>query len=150
MIFRTLILTISVLFSQNGTAQSIFTRPADAIKYRQSAFHVMGFHSQRIGSMAKGEHPFDKSIAIQDAAIIDMLAAQLESAFPAGTDIPPSKAKLEVWQDAASFKQKMDDLKSSARKLTEATRSGDLGSIRSAFNQTAQSCKSCHEGFRNR
>lgn len=150
MVFRICTFLMAILASQSGYTQTAFSRPADAIKYRQAAFQVMGFHSQRIGSMIKGERPFDKAVSTQDAAIIEMMAMQMDAAFPAGTDTPPSKAKPEVWQDAAQFRQKMDELKSSTRKLSEATRSGDLNHIRAAFNQTAQSCKSCHEGFRNR
>jgi cytochrome c556 len=150
MLLRTIIFFAAILASQGSLSQAAFTRPADAIKYRQAAFQVMSFHSQRIGGMAKGERPFDKVVCSQDAAIIELLATQMEAAFPAGTEMAPSKAKPEVWQDAAQFRQKMEDLKSSARKLSEATRSGDQNNIRAAFNQTAQSCKSCHEGFRNR
>lgn len=150
MVFRICTFLMAILASQGSLAQAAFSRPADAIKYRQAAFQVMSFHSQRIGSMAKGERPFDKATSNQDAAIIEMMATQLETAFPPGSDAAPSKAKPEVWQDAAPFRQKMNELKSSTRKLSEATRSGDLNNIRAAFNQTAQSCKSCHEGFRNR
>lgn len=150
MFFRISILILSTLVSPYCVAQSTFSRPADAIKYRQAAFQIMSFHSQRIGSMAKGERPFDKNTANQDAAILELLANQMDSAFPPGTDSPPSRAKPEVWQEAAQFRQKMEDLKSSTRKLSEAAKSGDANNIRGAFNQTAQSCKSCHEGFRNR
>lgn len=150
MVFRICILLMSILASQSSVAQTAFTRPADAVKYRQAAFQVMSFHSQRIGSMLKGERPFDKSISAQDAAIIDMMAMQMNVAFPPGSDTAPSKAKPEVWQDAPQFRQKLDELKASTRKLSEATKSGDLNLVRAAFNQTAQSCKSCHEGFRNR
>jgi len=150
MVFRICTFLLAILASQGSLAQTAFSRPADAIKYRQAAFQVMSFHRQRIGSMAKDGRPFYKVVPKQAAAIMEMMAAQMEAAFPPGSDAAPSKAKPEVWQDAAQFKQKMDDLKSSTRKLSEATRSGDLNNIRAAFNQTAQSCKSCHEGFRNR
>ena len=150
MIVRIFIFLTMALISLGCLAQTTFTRPADAIKYRQAAFQVMSFHSQRVGSMAKGERPFDKTVINQDATVLELLSAQMESAFPPGTDSAPSKTKAEVWQDPAQFRQKMEDFKLATRKLSEASRSGDLNSIRHAFNQTAQSCKSCHEGFRNR
>ena len=150
MLLRVFIYGMAIFLSHDVLAQSSFSRPADAIKYRQSAFQVMSFHSQRIGAMSKGDRPFDKQIAIQDAAVIELLATQMESAFPPGTESAPSRAKPEVWQDAGQFKQKMDEFKSTARKLSEASKTGDLNNIKAAFGQTAQSCKSCHEGFRNR
>jgi cytochrome c556 len=131
-------------------AQSIFARPTDAIKYRQGIFQVMGMHSQRIGSMVKNERPFDKAIAENDALIIEMMAKELDAAFPPGSDSQPSKAKSDIWQDPTQFKKKLDDLKTSSQKLSAAAKSGDIQILRAAFSTTAQSCKSCHEDFRNR
>jgi cytochrome c556 len=131
-------------------AQSIFARPTDAIKYRQGVFQVMGMHSQRIGSMVKNERPFDKTMAENDAFIIEVMAKELDAAFPPGSDAPPSKAKSDIWQDPAQFKKKLDDLKISSQKLSAAAKSGDIQILRAAFSTTAQSCKSCHEDFRNR
>ena len=145
-----IIALLSILTTgQSANAQTIFTRPADAIKYRQGLFQVMGMHSQRIGSMVKNERPFDKAIAENDAAIIDMMARQLDAAFPPGSE-GPSKAKPEVWQDPVQFKKKLDELKISSQKLSAASKSGDIQVLRAAFSATAQSCKSCHEDFRNR
>jgi cytochrome c556 len=131
-------------------AQSMFARPADAIKYRQGLFQVMGAHSQHIGSMLKNERPYDKAMAENDAALIDMMARQLETAFPPGSDMAPSKGKPDIWQDPANFKKKLDELKLTSQKLSAASKSGDIQLLRAAFSATAQSCKSCHEDFRNR
>lgn len=128
----------------------LFAKPAQAITYRQSAFHVMGTHAQRLGSMAKGDRPFEKSLAESDAQLIELLARQLDSTFPAGSDTPPSKGKPEIWQDVTGFKQKMEDLKISTGKLSTAARSGDFNLFKAAYNSTAQTCKACHDGFRNR
>lgn len=133
-----------------ATAQTLFAKPASAIAYRQGAFTVMGAHAQRLGGMAKGEKTFDKITAENDAMVIELLTRQLEGAFPAGSDAAPSKAKPEIWQDAAGFKQKLEDLKTSAGKLSIAARSGDVNLFKAAYNSTAQTCKACHDGFRNR
>jgi cytochrome c556 len=152
---RALKSTIAVAFlvammSHAAHAQSIFTRPTDAIKFRQGVFQVMGMHSQRIGSMVKNERPFDKTAAENDAFIIELMAKELDAAFPPGSDAPPSKAKSDIWQDPAQFKKKLDEVKISSQKLSTAAKSGDIQILRTAFSATAQSCKSCHEDFRNR
>ena len=100
--------------------------------------------------MIKNERPFDKATAENDAFIIEMMTKELESAFPQGSDTAPTKAKPDIWQDPIQFKKKMDDLKISSQKLSAASKSGDIQIIRTAFSATAQSCKSCHEDFRNR
>jgi cytochrome c556 len=143
-------ISLAFIASQPAGAQSMFTRPADAIKYRQGLFQVMGLHSQRIGSMLKNEHPFDKATAENDAAIIDMMARQLDAAFPPGSDTALSKGRPEIWQDPVQFKNKLDNFKLTTPRLLAAAKSGDIQSLRAAFSASSQSCKSCHEDFRNR
>lgn len=144
------ILLLTALMSPSAFSQSAFTRPTDAIKYRQGLFQVMSLHSQRIGSMVKNERPFDKAVAENDATIIALMANQIEAAFPVGSENPPSKSKPEVWEDAPQFKKKLEELKISSQKLLTAAKSGDINIVRGAFSTTAQNCKSCHESFRNR
>ena len=136
--------------AQMAQAQAAFAKPADAIKYRQGVFQVMGFHSQRLGSMVKNERPYDKSIAQNDASLIEMMSRQLDAVFPAGSDMVPSKARHDVWQNEADFKQKLEEFKAAAQKLNTAARSGDVNLLKAAFSATAQSCKACHEDYRLR
>lgn len=127
-----------------------FSRPTDAIKYRQGLFQVMGTHTQRLGAMAKGDVPFDKQSAQANAALIELLSSQLNHAFPTGSDISPSKAKPEVWQETAAFKSKLNDLQTSATRLNTAVKSADIAAFKAAFSTVSQSCKSCHDTYRNR
>ena len=50
-----LVASLGALASLPAAAQ--FQKPEDAIKYRQSAFTVMGNHVGRIGAMAQGKAP---------------------------------------------------------------------------------------------
>lgn len=131
-------------------AHAQFAKPIDAVKYRQSVFIIMNTHTQRIGAAMKGEAPFDKTNIEAQAAIIEMLSKQLSMSFPSDSNMAPSKAKPEVWQDAVAFKKKMDEFQAAAAKLSLAARSSDMVAIKSSFNGMAQSCKACHEDFRNR
>jgi len=130
--------------------QAPFARLNDAVKYRQAAFQVMGTHVQRLGAMAKGDAPFDKATAESNAAIVELLSRQLSGAFPPSSDMAPSKAKPEVWQEAPQFKTHQDQLQSTSAKLTVAARAGDLAAFKAAFNSLSQTCKACHDGYRNR
>jgi len=128
----------------------LFTRLNDAVKYRQSAFQVMSTHMQRISAMAKGNAPFDKPTAETNAAIIELLSRQLIAAFPPGSDMAPSRTKPEAWQDAAQFKAKGEQLQSAASVLSNAAKSNDIAAFKTAFNAMTQTCKACHDGYRNR
>ncbi|MDO9005382.1 MAG: cytochrome c [Aquabacterium sp.] len=144
----TLLMTLLLVLPWSAQAQ--FARLSDAVKYRQAGFQVLGTHVQRAGAMAKGEVPFDKPAAEANAALIELLSRQLAGAFPPGSDMAPSKVKPEVWLDAAKFKTHNDQWQSGAAKLSAAARSGDANAFKTAFNTLAQSCKACHDGYRNR
>lgn len=146
------LLAATMLLAVQGPAQAqqAFARLNDAVKYRQAAFQVMGTHVQRLGALAKGEAPFDKASAEANALIVELLSKQLAQAFPPGSDMAPSKAKPEVWQEAAQFKAHSDQLQATSTKLTAAARSGDASAFKTAFNAMAQTCKACHDGYRNR
>lgn len=130
-------------------AQAQFSKPEDAVKYRQSVFALMGAHMGRIGAMVKGQRPFDKAALEQDVAVIDMMSKLPWHAFPSGST-QNSKAKPEVWSEPAKFQAAADKLQGEVQKLSAAARSGDMVQVRAAFGAVGESCKACHTDFRNR
>jgi cytochrome c556 len=71
--------------------------------------------------------------------------------FGPGTDNDPrSKAKSEIWTEQAKFKAESDKLVVEADKLAAATKTGNLDALKTSFAATADTCKSCHDAFRNK
>jgi cytochrome c556 len=146
-IFVCLAVTASLLpFSVSAQ----FAKMEDAVKYRQSALSIMATHFSRIGAVVKGEKPYDKASVEQDAAIVEMMAKLPWPAFPAGSDTGNTKAKTEIWKEHDKFGGGSDKLQTDAAKLSAAAKSGDLAAIKTAFGTTGQTCKSCHDSFRNK
>ena len=81
-----------------GAAQAQFQKPEDAVKYRQSAFSVMGTHFARLGAMANGKVPFDARKAQEDAAVVLMLSRLPWAGFTPDTQQLESKAKPALWR----------------------------------------------------
>ncbi|GCL65272.1 c-type cytochrome [Pseudaquabacterium pictum] len=130
-------------------AAAQFQKPEDAIKYRQSAFTVMGNHVGRIGAMASGRAPFDAKAAAESANIVATLASLPGTAFGPGTDKGmPNRAKPEIWSDAAKFKAANDKMIAEVAKLDAAAKSGSLDAIKAAMGAVGGSCKACHDDFR--
>ncbi len=130
-------------------AAAQFQKPEDAIKYRQSAFTVMGNHVGRIGAMAAGRAPFDAKAAAESANIVATLASLPGTAFGPGTDKGlPNRAKPEIWSDAAKFKAANDKMIAEVAKLDTAAKSGSLDAIKAAMGAVGGSCKACHDDFR--
>ena len=131
-------------------ASAQFAKPEDAIKYRQSALTVMSTHFGRVGAMTSGRVPFDAKAAAENTEIVANMAKLPWAAFPAGTDKGgiPTRAKPEIWTDAAKFKDASDKLQAESVKLAAAGKTGNLDAIKTAFAATAGTCKACHDAFR--
>lgn len=136
----------AALLSAPASAQ--FAKSEDAIKYRQSTLFVVGQHFGRLGAMANGKAPFDAKAAQENAAVLETVAKLPWSAFGDGTQ--GGKAKADIWKEKAKFNEHADQLVTEAAKLSAAAKTGDLAQLKAAFGPAAQTCKSCHDAFRNR
>ncbi|MEG0677558.1 MAG: cytochrome c [Comamonas sp.] len=129
-------------------ASAQFSKPEDAIKYRQSALSVMGTHFGRLGAMANGKIPFDAKSAQESAEIVAFMAKLPWSGFATGTD--GGKAKPEIWKEQAKFHDLSGKMEAETVKLNAAAKTGNLDNLKAAFGPAANSCKSCHDSFRNK
>lgn len=133
------------------SAHAQFAKIEDAVKYRKAAFQVMGNHMGRVGAVVKGERPYDKASVEADVAIIEMMSKLPWQAFPAGSDnIGDTTAHPAIWKEPEKYQAAAEKMQAEVAKLSVAARSGDLASIRTAFGNTGQSCKACHDNFRRK
>jgi cytochrome c556 len=122
----------------------------DAVDYRQGVMNVFSWNLSRMGSMVKGETPFD-------AAAFKGYAADLATAstinvlqgFPDDSVSDESDAKDEIWLNWADFEAKFKTLKEAAAKLSEVAAGGEEGAMREQFKETAGACKACHNDYKN-
>jgi cytochrome c556 len=129
-------------------AHAQFAKPEDAIKYRKAGFTVMAAHFGRLGAMAQGKVPFDAKAAADNADVLAAVAKLPWSAFGEGTDKGETRAKPEIWKEAAKFKEAADKNQTEVAKLVTAAKTGNLDNLKSAFGPAAQTCKACHDNFR--
>lgn len=130
------------------TASAQFAKSEDAIKYRQSAFALMGAHMGRIGAVTKGEVPFDADSVKKSAALINTLSALPWEAFGPGTQ--GGKTKAVAFKEMDKVKAGADKFMKAAADLDSAAKTGDLGQIKKAFGAVGQSCKNCHDSYRDK
>ena len=135
----------------SAPASAQFAKAEDAIKYRQSALFVMGQHFGRLGAMAQGKIPFDAKAAQENADVVAAMAKLPWAGFGPGSEKgAPSKAKDDIWLEPEKFKEHADKLVAESAKLAAATKTGTLEGMKAAFGATANSCKSCHDAYRNK
>ncbi len=130
------------------TANAQFAKAEDAIKYRQSAFALMGAHMARIGAVTKGETPFKAEDVRKSAALISTLSALPWEAFGPGTE--GGKTKPIAFKEMDKVKAGADRLMKATADLDAAAKSGNLDQIKKAFGATGQACKACHDNYRDK
>jgi cytochrome c556 len=137
-------LAAGMLLSAPAMAQ--FAKPEGAIKYRQSAFAVMGNHMGRLAAMVKGDRPFDAAAAQNSARIIDTMAKLPWEAFVPGSDQGKTDAEPELFDNLADVRRLADRLNAETAKLVPAA--GNLDTLRNQVDATGAACKSCHQKYR--
>ena len=143
-----LILGIAAALSLAGPAAAQFAKPEDAIKYRKNALFVMQQHYARVGAMVAGRVPFDAKAAADNMAVAEYMGKLPWAGFGEGTDKGDTKAKPEIWKEQAKFKEAADKMQAEMAKLLAATKTGNLDSVKAAFQATSGSCKACHDAYR--
>lgn len=131
-------------------AQAQFAKAEDAIKYRKASFTVMAAHFGRLGAMANGKTPFDAKLASENADIVAAMSKLPWAAFGEGTDKGETRAKPEIWQESAKYKEAADNMQAAVMKLNTAAKAGNIDALKAAFGPAAASCKTCHDSFRQK
>lgn len=140
----------ATLVTLTAPASAQFAKAEDAIKYRKSALFVMSQHFGRLGAMVNGKIPFDAKAAADNADVVASMAKLPWAAFGPETDLGETRAKPEVWSQAAKFKENNEKLMADTVKLAAAAKTGNLDSLKAAFSATANTCKACHDTFREK
>lgn len=147
------LVSLSLAFATLVTAvpaSAQFAKPEDAIKYRKSAFTLMGAHFGRIGAMAQGKAPFDAKVAAENADLLVTLGKLPWTAFGEGTDKGETRAKPEIWKEQAKFREGADKMQEELQKLAQAAKTGNLDAVKTSFGAAGQTCKACHDNYRSK
>ena len=131
-------------------AHAQFAKPEDAVKYRQSAFALMGQHMARINGQLKSGSPDLRAIA-SSAALVQTLAPLPFEAFTPGSDAAAgTKARPEIWKDSARVNDLAERMQAEVAKLAAVAKGGEVKAIQSQLGAVGQSCKACHDDYRAR
>jgi len=132
-----------------GAAYAQFSKPEDAVKYRQSVMFIIAQHFGRLGAMVKGKQPFDQKTFASNAAVIENLAGLPWEAFLVpGSDRGKTTMKSSVLKNPEDLKGLAQNFETEVGKLSAAARAGDSKAAKARFGAVAQSCKSCHSKTR--
>lgn len=143
---RLLVALLALSFTVPVLAQ---VKPADAIRYRHSAFQVLVWNFMPLSAMVRGKQPWDQAKFALHAERIAQLAPQLLEGFPKGSDVgAETEAKPEIWSNWPDFQQKMRNLETESRRLVELCKAADQAAIKAQFGKLGASCKACHDAYK--
>jgi cytochrome c556 len=121
-----------------------------ALEYRQGVMNVFSWNMKAMGAMLKGKKPYDAETFARHANDLASAASlELLAGFPEDSDQGETDALPDIWLDFEGFTQKLEDLRTASRSLSEAAASGDKAAMGDAFGKTGKTCKGCHDSFKN-
>jgi adenylosuccinate lyase len=126
-------------------AASLVAVAADAYHERHMAMEAVGDAMRPLAAIAKKEAPFDAAVVKTNATTIAENLEKASGHFPAGSGGGQSRAKAEIWSDAAGFEKSMKDAVAAATALQSVK---DEAAYGAAFGAVGSSCKSCHDKYR--
>lgn len=124
------------------------THPQQVVSKRQALFKKFTKTLEPMGLVARDRQDYVKASFVASAEALQELARQPWPYFTADGNYPPTRARPEVWSQAAEFKQAQDKFLAATDALVQVAGSADLSAIRASIEAVQASCKSCHDQFR--
>lgn len=125
------------------------TRPGQPVKHRQEAFKAVLRAFEPMGVMLRE----NKYQADKFATLAAELVARRDapwSLFGADTNYPPTKAKPAVWSEADGFERERVAFIAATDALLAAAQTHDQAQAKAAYEKVYDSCKSCHDRFKEK
>ena len=144
--FPVLALTCLALASCGGAEPD--THAGQPVTKRKQVFKQMLRSFEPMGLTVRGREPYSKEEFLSQAMELQKLSTQPWDYFTADSNYKPTRAKADVWQKPAEFKQAQLKFIDMAEQLSKTAQGGDLESIRRDFGKVEESCKACHQQFR--
>jgi len=145
-----IMLSVVALLSASVSAENA-QRPESLIKWRQSAYQVIAWNSGRIKAALAGSYPRQEvqSAANALAAVANSgLATLFIPGTASGKGWRETTAREEVFSDAEKFRALTEEFAREANTLARVAAAGDRTTVNEQFLKVAQTCKSCHNQFR--
>ncbi|HSI42920.1 MAG TPA: cytochrome c [Methylotenera sp.] len=149
-------LLIALLLTLTSTATFAGKEEDQQIKFRQSAYSVLGWSTARIkAQVVDRPETFNKEEVQAAANLVAAIAnSGLGKLYGLGTDEgtgwKKTRLKPEFFQKPDEAKKVAVAFNQEANELAKVAATGDAGAIRVQFTKVSESCKACHDSFRIR
>ncbi len=126
-----------------GTSLAVVA--AEAYQDRHMLMEGINDAMKPLAAIAKKQAPFDAAVVKASATTIADNLKAAQGLFPAGSGGGESRAKPEIWTDAAGFDKQMKEAQAAAVALQSVK---DEAAFGPALGTLGKNCKSCHDMYR--
>lgn len=148
------IVVATLAIGLTGTAMGqVVGKAEDQIRWRQSAYHTMAWSMARIKANIDGT--YNKDQVVEAANVIQAIAnSKMGALFQPGTD--KGKGWKETRIKPEFFKPESKDelgklagaYNKEANEMAKVAAAGDAAAVKVQFGKLGESCKGCHDKFR--
>ena len=143
-------LKVSIIVSALSlVASPLVSADGDAdFKYRQGVMRTVGGQMSSMAAVLRGQVHVE-NLAFHARGMAD-LAEIVPHIFPEGSGVSKSEALPAIWEKSDEFEEAVTKFVDAANGMAKAAEagSGDMSAIGPAMKALGQSCKGCHDNFR--
>jgi len=143
-----LVLSVAAL---SASAEGL--KPEDMIKTRQAGYAFMAWNMGKIKANVDGR--FDKNQVVSAANVIAAIAnsgmgALYEPSTEKGKGFHDTAVKPAFFKSPEKVKEVAVAFNKEVNELAKIAAGGDVAAIKAQFGKVGQTCKGCHDEFRNK
>ncbi|MBS0543714.1 MAG: cytochrome c [Proteobacteria bacterium] len=142
---------LAVLALSVATAASAQVKPEDQIKFRQAGYRFMSWNMGKIKGNLEGTYNKDQ-VAAAANAIAGIANSGMGALYGPGTDKAigsvKTRVKPEFFKEGENVGKLAREFNAAAGDLAKVAAGGDAAAVKTAFGKLGESCKACHDKYR--
>lgn len=140
--------------SAAAIAQQVSLKPEEQIEYRQAAYNFASWNMKKLKAQLDAPQVNKEEASKAAQAVATVANSGLGALFGPGTDKAVGKfhthVKPEFFQQPEKVKELAINFNKEANELAKVAASGDVAALKVQFGKTGETCKACHDKFRNK
>jgi cytochrome c556 len=144
-------LAIGIVAASTAAWAQQAPKPEQLIKWRQSAYQVIGWNAGRIKASLDGTYNKDEVIKASNT-IAAIANSGLGALFAPGTETGKgwhdTTVKPTLFTDTAKAGERATAFNKEANELARVAQAGDVAAIKEQYGKLTRTCKGCHDDFR--
>lgn len=141
----------SLLAAAGAASAQVIGKTEDQIRWRQSAYHTMAWSMGRIKANVEGS--YNKEQVAEAANVIQAIAnSKMGYLYQPGSDKgkgwKDTRLKAEFFKDKEGVGKVAMAFGKEANEMAKVAAGGDVAAVKAQFGKLGESCKGCHDKFR--